>query len=288
MWIFYALTTSVIVAVNSVIWRKLSAKTHYLILATGQATLLVPLLVLAGVLWYRVGSLGSLFWVGVFGSGILNVVANVWIFRAISLENVSTLAPLAAFNPLCMLLISMVTLHETPSFSGLLGISSISIGVFLLTRQSQEVFHRSIVRFFQRPGVQLAMGANFLWAITPTFEKPALLAMQPPNPAIFSAAINAVIVLGTWFIARRTVAHLGRQLVSRWPLWILVGVLTTVGQLAALTAFLMTHVSYAAAIFRTSMFFTIVLASIFLKERVSKEQAGAAMFMFVGAVLLAW
>lgn len=81
--------------------------------------------------------------------------------------------------------------------------------------------------------------------------------------------------------------QLTSPLITHWHVFLVTGILATVSVVAAFHAFLLTNVAYVTAIFKTNMFFTIILASIFLKEKTTQTRLGAALFMFLGVILLA-
>lgn len=285
-WIILALTTAIITSINNVVLKHLvNRKTHYTVVALGMTLAIIPFLSFA-LVWYWPTQVDSVFWVNLVIDAVVNILAFYFAFRTLVMEDASFLAPIAAFNPLMTTVVSMVTLKEIPSAPGVVGIISVCIGASLLGKERTEKLYVSFLKFFRRKSVQYMLGAYLIWAITPTFEKTALLHSHPANPALLSLGANIVISVGFLLIAFRATPHVGKQLVKIVPVMLVVGLLGMIGQLAAFTAFTLTNVGYASAIFRTSILFTTILASLFLKEKV-EERVAATLFMFLGVILLA-
>lgn len=287
MWILYALTQAIVGSFSTILSKSLSKNIHYAVLPIGQLLAGWPFLALA-FLWYGPVRVESWFWIGVFVTSILNVIAFLLAFKTLVMEEVSFLAPVIAINPLITVIFSFFTLGEVPSLTALIGIVFIGIGASFLGREGRELPHRSLARFFRRRSVQFVVVAQVIWAITPTFEKLALIHMTPTNPAALPLATWPLIALGIMPFAWYKTKSIIKPLINIWPSLVLIGFFMTIGTLAAFTAFLQTNVAYVTAVMRTSMFFTMLLAKIFLHERISWDRLGAVVFMFSGIVLLAY
>ncbi len=117
-------------------------------------------------------------------------------------------------------------------------------------------------------------------------EKLALANSVPPNPPLLSLGSGSIILFGLLpVVARRTRSQVSK-LWSIAPVVLVTGLLATLSQIAAFTAFTLTNVGYATAVFKLNMLFTILLAHAFLKERVT-ARLPATIFMFTGVLLLA-
>ncbi len=154
MWIPLALTTAVVTSINWVIFKHLTRRTHYTIVALGQMIAALPFQALIVFFWYRPMALEPMFWVGMLGSGLLNIVTTILSFKTLIMEDISFLAPIAAFNPLLVTFVSSLTLKEYPSVTGIVGIVLIGLGASLLGREGKERPHVSLLRLFGRKSVR--------------------------------------------------------------------------------------------------------------------------------------
>lgn len=277
MWILYALTQALVGSLTTIISKRLSKNTHYAVLPIGQLLAGWPFLLLA-FLWYGPVRVEEWFWVGVAVTSVLNVIAFLLAFKTLAMEDVSFLAPIVALNPLITVIFAFFTLREVPSVAALIGIVFIGIGASFLGREGKGV-PRS---------VQLAVVAQIIWAVTPIFEKLALIHMVPINPAALPLATWPLIALGIIPFAWHKTKNITKPIIKIWPSLVLVGFLMTIGTLAAFTAFVQTNVSYVTAVMRTSMFFTMFLAKLILHENISWDRLSSVIFMFAGIVLLAY
>ena len=286
MWIFLALVTAIVTSINAIIFKKLATRVQYLGLGVGQILGSMPFLALS-LLWYWPVRIEPLFWVGLLGTSFLNVFATVFVFRAITLEDISFLAPIAAFNPLLTLFVSFIALGEYPSLLGIMGIVLIGFGATLLGREEGKATHLGLMQFFRKRGVRLTLAAQGIWAVTPAFEKIALQSTNPENPALLAFLSSVIIPIGMIPFMYREKKKILKQLTHFSPVFLFIGFISTLSVLAAFTAYLQTNLGYVAAIFRMNIFFTMILAALFLKEKIDMSRLGAVIFMFVGVLLLA-
>ena len=228
----------------------------------------------------------SLFWFGAVGTSLLNILATWLSFKALSLEDASFLAPIAAFNPVVTSIVSMFTLREFPSLFGAVGIVSIGIGALLLGRTKQKKFHTSFINLFSNKSVQYMLVCYLIWSVTPSLEKTAVLHTSNGSPVLLALVSTTLLSLGIVPFVYRRRKELLSSLQGNFGWFGVLGILTVVGEVAVFTAFTLTNVAYVTAVFKTSMVFTVLFAGVFLRERGLASRLLATAFMLVGVVLL--
>lgn len=286
MWLVFALVAALLTSFLPIVNKRLLADTPVSIVAWGINTLSLPLLGLAAMILLPLPRVDSVFVLAIFSSGVLNLIATLASTQALKLGDASLVTPLLTFNAAFTLLVGALTLGERPSVLGVGGIGVILASGYVLNVQGVATgWWRPFAALITRPAVGLAVGASFIWGLTPIAEKIAIQHSQPANPplvAFGSTALMTVFLLPPVLrIPRPTrfiLAHRRRFLVA-----------ATIGGIAPIfgfSAIAIGLVGYVSAIFKLSTVFSVIWAIVLLRERVTNERLVAAGLMVVGAVLI--
>lgn len=223
-----------------------------------------------------------------FASAFFDFIAFNLSFWAIKLSPISLLAPINSFTPVFVTIIAMFTLHEIPTTQKLIGILVIVLGSYFLNIKDVKTgLLAPFKSLFADKGVKLAFVANFLWAITPIFQKQAIFQTTPTVPlfASFTGIVFVTLFL-TPFILKKERKQVVPSIKQNIGWLIVIGFFGTLGQLAAFISFSQTNVGYAVAIFRLSTLFTILFGAIFFKEKRIYERLLGSIIMILGTLLL--
>jgi drug/metabolite transporter (DMT)-like permease len=287
MWAFLALGAALLTSFNPILYKRMLKDADATIVVWGVTLLSLPLLALfTFTLTSRFPTLDWIFVFGVLGSAGLNAIAHVAFTKALKLADASLVTPLLIFSPVFTMLISAVFLSEIPSTRGLLGIALVLVGAYWLNRGSDIGWLAPFKSLAFTPGITLVLLAGLLWAITPLFEKTAILHTSPESPrfAAFAATTlltiiltPAVIVRGKPAIAKLSLHH--REL-------ILAGLIAGVAPVLGYTAFSLGLVGYVTTLFKLSTLMTVIWSFLFLNERRLVERLPASLVMVIGAILI--
>jgi len=230
-------------------------------------------------------SLDWFFAVGVIGSAGLNAIAHLASTRALKLADASLVTPLLIFSPVFTVLISAVFLGEIPSARGLLGVGLVLIGAYWLNYKSGLGWLTPFKSLALTPGVALVLLAGLLWAITPLFEKTAILHTSPENPrfAAFVATALLTLILTPSVIARGR-SSLQRLTLHRRDLFF-AGLIAGIAPVLGYTAYSLGLVGYVATLFKLSTLMTLVWSFLFLGERGLAQRLPGSLVMVIGAIL---
>ncbi len=198
MWALYALTAALLTSFLPIINKRILTAADVAVVAWVPNALSLPILLAVTLALIGWPSVDGLFLLAVLASGILNLVATLVSTRALQLADASVATPFLSFNPAFTLLLSSFTLREVPSVRGIVGVLLIVLGAYLF--QVKEVGKGMLapVRALARqPGVLLAIGASFVWGLTPIFEKIAIQHTTPENPLMvaFVTTLFTVVLL---------------------------------------------------------------------------------------------
>jgi len=228
-----------------------------------------------------------MFVVGILASGILNLVATLASTRALQLADASIATPFLSFNPAFTLLVSAFALQEIPSWHGLAGVLLIALGAYLFEVEAVNQGLLAPVRALARqPGVLLAIGASFVWGITPVFEKIAIQHTSPENPfaVAFGTTLLTVVLLSPALL--RTATRPAAQIRQHTTGFLAAGLISGITPLFGFTAIALGYVGYVTALFKLGDIFTVVWSAWLLHERGLRQRLPAAIVMAIGGLLV--
>lgn len=288
MWAILALGAAVLTSFNPILYKRMLKDTDSLVVVWGVTLLALPLLGLFTLaLTPQLPNLDWLFVFGVLGSAGLNAVAHLASTQALKLADASLVTPLLIFSPVFTVLISALVLGEIPSARGLLGVGLVLIGAYWLNHNSGAGWFTPFKSLALTPGVTLVLLAGLLWAITPLFEKTAILHTNPESPrfAAFVATSLLTFILTPAVMARGKYA-IGKLFLHRRELF-LAGLIAGIAPVLGYTAFSLGFVGYVTTLFKLSIVMTVIWSFLFLKEQGLAQRLPGSLVMVIGAILIA-
>lgn len=288
MWFFFALTFAATSSLGVILAKRIMrGMDEYLYLWLG-GIFTIPFLFLIIIYFYQIPRIDNVFLFVISVSILLDVLAAIFAYRAIRISEVSLVAPISAFNPVFTAIISLIVLGEAVNLRGWAGILLVCVGAYILqlSKKQKGLFY-PIKTLLTHKGVVLSLIAYFIWAITPIFQKTAILHTSPQVPpfASFAGMLGTNIIFG--LIAAKFSKIQFSVIKNFLPLLLFVGVLGGVGQASAFIAFSLTNLGFATSIFKLSMIFTVILGSLFFRERDIKDRLLGSIVMLIGVIFLA-
>lgn len=122
-------------------------------------------------------------------------------------------------------------------------------------------------------------------AISITFTKAGLEKVNPTIAFAIEAVIILVITWSTVFFQKAT-ADIGKMDKRAWLFIIGAGIATTLSSLFQFTALKQGRAPSVSSIDRSSIIFTVILASIFLKEKITWQSVVGAVLIIAGAAFI--
>lgn len=284
--LFFALWTSFLTSVI----KKLTATLNPIFIILIGNILTLPFIFLLLIYTSGIPNATPKFYLLLFFSGIIDTIAGISSFVAISLSPISLIAPISSFNPVFTTIISSFTLNETLSQTKLLGILIVVLGAYLLN--ASDIKGGLLVPFkklFTNRGVLLFFLANFIWAITPIFQKQAIFETHPQTPLYGSLFGYFFIIVFTVPIALIRIKDIKMQLkhaMENWKWFAVLAPLSSLTSWAAFTAFSLAPLGLVTSVFKLSTLFTILWGFLFFKEERIKERLLGAGVMILGTLLL--
>lgn len=286
MWLtfalFFAFWSSVSVSISK---RILKDTTMSVFLAFNNICIILAMFF---ILFFRgMPKIDNVFLIMTFIAGLINIFTSLAVYKAIKIAPISLLAPLSAFNPVATTILASFFLRENLALSQIFGILLIVLGCYFLNiADVKKGIFAPFQSLFQNRGVQLYLLANILWAITPIFEKTAIMHTTPKEPLFVSFGEGLFLtVVFTAFIAPN-IKTAFFQFKKNALLYILPAPISALSLWGAFTAFSLTNVGSVTAIFKLSALFTIFLGWLFFKEKRIKERFLGAGIMVLGTIFL--
>lgn len=287
MWFFLSLFYALWASISSVIGKRLMGSIHPLALILIGNLFIIPFMLTIIFLSGGIPKVSLNFYPLIIVSAILDVIAFTASFWAIKISPISLVMPISSFSPVFATVISIIMLNETSSITKLLGIIIIVLGAYILNIEDiKKGILFPLKNLISHKGVQLFFLANFIWGITPVFQKQAIFKTTPTMP-LYASFFGILLV--TVFISPFALKKIQKptQMVRKNISWFLIiGIFATLSQLAAYTAFSQTNIGHATAIFKLSTLFTVLWGAIFFKEKHIKERLLGATVMILGTIFL--
>lgn len=287
MWFVYALSFAIISSINRVLAKKVMRDTgEYLYLFV---TNILSIIVLLGIIltFYSIPKVDSIFFISLLISSVFGVVGAVLAYRAIKISEISLVSPIAAFNPIFTAMISYVLLGELISKRGGVGMLFVVLGAYLL--QASKVNNgilAPIRSLTSHKGVQMSLFAYLMWAITPIFEKTAISHTSPSVPP-FASMIGSIYAVQYYaYKSIKSTVNIKLMFLKNITPFLTVGILGGVGQAVAFTAFSLTNLAYATAVFKLDMVFIVIMGYLFFGEKDIKDRLLGVLVMLLGVSLI--
>ncbi len=286
MWIsyalFFALWTSVAMLISKKLLININPNLYFLITLIFTIPFFFIFLIYLGIPDFTQN-----FFILLLISSILNLTAGILYYKSIKITEISLLAPISSFGPVFALIFSWILLDEKPTLLKLIGIFIIAFGAYLLNiKDLKNGIFTPFKKLFSNKGVQLFLIVAIIWGLTPVFQKSAIFQTNPNTPLAvpFIEIIFIIIFLSPLLIKNHNESLTFSK--KHYKILIFFAGMGVLGQFAAFTAFSLTNVAYATAIFRLSALFSVIIGAIFLGEKNIQERFVGGTVMVIGTILI--
>lgn len=234
----------------------------------------------------RFASLPAAFWQSMLVVGLFAMVGNVFLVKALQIGDLSVLGPINAYKSVVGLVAGIFLLNEIPGWWGLLGVSLIVVGSYVLLSTKQQAKNFSWI-VFQRPEVKLRLAALVFSAIDGAFLKKAII-LSTPTVAFFYWCLFGFAFTLAWMLItmRERLREQTELLFAQRTRYLLLFVAVGITQLAGNLVLADVPVGYALALFQISALVSVLFGYQFFNEQGILRKLAGAGIMVVGAVLI--
>jgi len=211
----------------------------------------------------------------------LSTVGSFFFYRGMEKGNLSIVSPIASSWVVIVTLSATIIFKEVLTSFQALGILIIFAGIFLASTNLKEL--RRSVRRGMSKGVPEAMVSMVAWGITLTLNKP-LVSMAGPIMALLLMRGGSFLFSSLWGKIKGIDFKFSNKLVLLFL--IISGLLDTAGSLAYNFGITTEYVSIVSPVAATYPAVTILLAYIFLKEKVANNQKVGIVAILIGLAII--
>lgn len=234
----------------------------------------------------RFSGLPTAFWQSIFITGLLAMLGNVFLVKALHIGDLSVLGPINAYKSVVGLIIGIFLLNEVPGWWGLAGVLLIILGsyIVLIDRRQRISFSQAV---FQRPEVKLRLLALVFSAIDGAFLKKAIL-LSTPTIAFFYWCVFGFAFTFVWILLtlRSQWRQQTRLLFTHKFTFVALFIAIGISQIASNVALAHIPVGYTLALFQTSALISVFFGYQFFSEQGIIRKLIGAGIMVTGAVLI--
>lgn len=282
MWILFASLNPISEGIRSLFIKKASKEVDPIVIS--WANNLIPAFSFTALLFFVDIKFTKEFWIGLIGSGLINVVSNILYMRSISKGDISSVMPMLSFTPLFLLISSPIMIGEFPRLLGLVGILFVVVGSYLLNlNMSKKNILEPFKSLVKNKGTRYMLIVAFLWAISAGFDK---MAIRTTSVWQYIAFVNVLIFSLLSLIAILSKKITFASIKKGKKNLILISCLTTGSYIFHMTALSLTLAAYVVALKRMSIIISVILGSRFLNEPNILERLLGAIVMVVGVILI--
>ena len=202
--------------------------------------------------------------------GILGALGNYFIIKALSVGELSSLAPINSYKPVVALIIAYFYLNEVPSLFAILGILFIIFGTYILNKSISSnklaIFYRVLALIFSGTEAvfikKIILLTNIptsfmLWAVSGLIFSLALVIKSKPDKKLPNIKYLLLLILSV-----------------------------AIMQYSTNFVFSKINVSYALALFQLSTLLSVFLGVNIFKEEDLKRKLIASFIMILGAITI--
>ena len=203
--------------------------------------------------------------------GILGAAGNYFIIKALSLGELSTLAPINSYKPIVALIIGLIFLKEIPSIQAILGIILIILGTYFVIYTKGKINKTAIT---YRIIALLCSGTEAV------FIKKIILMTGTLNCFILWA------LSGFFFSSIFVIISKHKPVIKEFKFQLLLILAVGIMQYSTNFVFERMNVSYALALFQLSTTLSIFLGANIFQEKNIKRKLIGSFIMVIGAIVI--
>ncbi|GJQ64704.1 MAG: hypothetical protein SCALA702_37570 [Melioribacteraceae bacterium] len=244
----------------------------------------IPTIVFTPLIFFIDMNFPPEFFIGVAGSGLINVAATLLYMRAIALGEISSVMPMLSFTPIFLLVTGPIMTGEFPNETGLIGVILVVLGSYLLNIDLKK---RSLFGPFKalmkNKGTRYMFIVSFIWSLSANFDKISVSATSIWQHIVF---VNLVIFVTLTIIVFVTGKYKKEGIRKARKNLLIVSLFTTGSFIFHMTALSLTYVAYVVSMKRMSGMFSVILGAVFFKEGNFRARLAGSFIMFAGVLTI--
>lgn len=285
LWFWLSLGAAISIATADALTRRFGRDINPWVMTWVRFGYGVPFFILY---WFFIDlpPLDRIFWITLAILLPLEIAAQAFYVRALQRSPLSLSVPVLAFGPVFLLFIPAVILDESVGRLGLLGVLLVTAGGYLLNIDRRKYgLWEPLVSIVREPGSRFMLATAFIYAITATLGKLAILHSSPAWFAGFyyTAAAIAFFPVAAWHGRRQPEVFFQRP----WA-FLAIGALMAAMMIFHHFAIAQAPVAYMISVKRLSLVFAVLYGGLWFGELHLRERLLGVLVMLSGVVMISF
>ncbi|MBN2365037.1 MAG: DMT family transporter [Calditrichaeota bacterium] len=222
------------------------------------------------------------FLTGTAVSFIINSFAWYLFYKALESSTLSRTMPFIAFTPVFLIPVAFIWLNELPDLKGIAGVLLIFAGGYGIHLEGKNIFS-PVKSIFRSKGTRIMLLVSFLWSISATAEKIAVVSSsQPFYGSVITFLLGALYFPIVFHKRSNRFSHIRANL----PMLFLVGLVNGLTLLFQFTALKFMLVSYVIGFKRAGVIISVLLGILLLDERDAVRKLISTALMVIGVFFI--
>ncbi|MFN3505298.1 MAG: EamA family transporter [Caldimicrobium sp.] len=218
---------------------------------------------------------------------LLEIMATLFYMKAVEISPLSKALPFLSFTPIFIVFTGNVFLGEKISFFGFIGIIIIVFGAYIMNLPLLKTgFLGPMKGIWKEKGCLFMLITAFIYGITSVLGKKGLILSDPIFFASFYFSLLSVISPLILKVIYKI--SLRKEIFKNFRGLLLVGLTQALMCYCHMVALSLIETAYMIALKRTSIIFAVILGWLFFKEKQIPLRFTAAIFMFLGILVIAF
>lgn len=290
-WIFFSILAGFFVALSDTLNKKYFGKEGYvkmtLARTIGAFPFLLPLFLYFLFIEKRTFYFTLPFIENILILLFLEIMATLFYMKAVEISPISKALPFLSFTPIFIVFTGNILLGEKISFLGFLGIIFIISGAYIINLPLLKKGMLGPMKgIWKERGSLFMLITAFIYGITSVLGKKGLLLS---DPIFFASFYFSLLSLTTPLILKAIYKiSLSKEILKNVRALLLVGLTQALMCYCHMIALSLIETAYMIALKRTSIIFAVILGWLFFKEKQIPLRFTAAIFMFIGILIIAF
>ena len=284
MWFLFSFLSAFTQATYQAVSKRFIKNLSPYILSSGNFFVAFPFLI-GYVLLKGWPHLNNEFFIALFATAFLNVIASIFFLKALRNVDLSVASPIIALTPMFSLFTSYFILGEAPKILGAAGVAIIVFGLIVITHkhQKKDDFAIEAETKKQKRGLIFLFLTAFIYSISSNYDK-LVSVNSTPLFATFSTLALMGFVMLVIAISKKEYKVLSDEN-NFWKL-IILGLIYVAAAFVWFAALSRGLVVYSIAIKRLSVLIGIGYGFFWFKEKNIQQKLAGAAIILIGLVFI--
>lgn len=212
----------------------------------------------------------------------INSFAWYYFYHALKKSPLAHTMPFTAFTPVFLIPVAYILINELPDLKGVTGILFVFIGGYTIHLEPGKIWS-PLVSLRRNSGTRVILVVAFLWSITATAEKVAVLSSSQPFYGSVIGILLSAVYLPVLLKSGRLSARLIRTNIISILILGMISGLTLMFQFTALKYLL---VSYVVSFKRAGVIISVIIGIHFFHEKNAVKNILSTLIMITGIFLI--